>query len=143
VEEAKKLDEEDTYGSNDSLIQLSFKDPTLEQLIDPFFNFKDDRVFNNASEESRYLAKKLVPIKTPKFDSKGKEVVEPDTTVQEYWQRKGFEYPILSRMARDFLCIPATLAPSERVFSDSGNTITKKRYKLALESVRYVVCLRS
>jgi hypothetical protein len=46
-------------------------------------------------------------------------------------------------MARDFLCIPATSAPSERVFSDGGNTITKKRYKLALESVRYVVCLRS
>jgi hypothetical protein len=81
VEEAKKLDEEDTYGSNDSLIQLSFEDPTLEQLIDPFFNFEDDRVFNNASEESRYLAEKLVPIKTPKFDSKGKEVVEPDTAV--------------------------------------------------------------
>jgi hypothetical protein len=143
VEEAKRIGEEDTYGFNDSPIRPSIEDPTLEQLIDPFFIFEDDRVFNDVSEESRYLAEKLAPMKTPKFDSEGKEVVEPDTAIQEYWQRKGFEYPILSRMARDFLRIPATSAPSERVFSDSGNTITKKRCKLAPESIRYVVCLRS
>jgi hypothetical protein len=45
-------------------------------------------------------------------------------------------------MARDFLCIPATSASSERVFSDGSNTVTKRRCKLAPESVRYVVCLR-
>jgi hypothetical protein len=46
-------------------------------------------------------------------------------------------------MARDYLLILATLAPSERAFSDSGNTLTKKRCKLSPQSIRIVVCLRS
>jgi hypothetical protein len=46
-------------------------------------------------------------------------------------------------IARDFLVIPATSAPSERVFSLAGNLISKKRTSIASENVRYVLCLRS
>jgi hypothetical protein len=41
------------------------------------------------------------------------------------------------------MAIPATSAPSERVFSVAGNLITKKRTKILSENVRYVLCLRS
>jgi hypothetical protein len=53
------------------------------------------------------------------------------------------EYPIICQMARDYLAIPATSAPSERVFSAAGNLITKKRTIISSENVRYVLCLRS
>ena len=36
-----------------------------------------------------------------------------------------------------------TLAPSEHVFSITGNLISKKRTRITSENVRYVLCLRS
>jgi len=46
-------------------------------------------------------------------------------------------------MALDYYAIPATSAPSERVFSMAGNLISKKRTRISSENVRYVLCLRS
>jgi len=60
-----------------------------------------------------------------------------------YMQSKIYDFPIITLMARDYMAIPATSAPSERVFSEAGNLITKKRGKISSENVRYVLCLRS
>jgi hypothetical protein len=49
----------------------------------------------------------------------------------------------LAAMARDYLSIPATSAPSELVFSLAGNLILKKRCRIASVNVQYVLCLRS
>jgi hypothetical protein len=46
-------------------------------------------------------------------------------------------------VALDYHAIPATSAPSERVFSMAGNLISKKRTRISSENVRYVLCLRS
>ena len=40
---------------------------------------------------------------------------------------------------RDYHAIPATSAPSERVFSMAGNLISKKRTRISSENVRYVL----
>jgi len=69
-----------------------------------------------------------------------------DTTPQQlttYLQSKIYDFPLITQMARDYMAIPATSAPSERVFSVTGNLITKKRTKILSENVRYVLCLRS
>jgi len=46
-------------------------------------------------------------------------------------------------MARMFLAIPATLAPVERVFSISVNIVSKSRNRMALETVKRMVLLKS
>jgi hypothetical protein len=43
---------------------------------------------------------------------------------------KQHQYPILSKIASKILAIPATSAPSERVFSVAGITIAKERSRL-------------
>jgi len=58
-------------------------------------------------------------------------------------QSKVFDFPIITEIARDFLAIPTTSAPSERVFSLAGNLISKKRTSIASENIRYVLCLQS
>jgi len=60
-----------------------------------------------------------------------------------YMLSKAYSFPIITQMARDYLAIPATLAPSERVFSWAGNLVSKKRTNICSENIRYVLCLRS
>jgi hypothetical protein len=45
-------------------------------------------------------------------------------------------------MAGDFLAIPATSVPSERVFSQGSDLITKKRNRIGGNNTQYVLCLR-
>ena len=45
-------------------------------------------------------------------------------------------------MARDHLAIPAMSTPSESVFSDGGNVVTKNRNRLSGGSVQEIVCLQ-
>ena len=63
--------------------------------------------------------------------------------MKAYMLAKAHEFPIIMQMARDFMAIPATSAPSERTFSYAGNLITKKRTRISSNNVRYVLCLRS
>ena len=63
--------------------------------------------------------------------------------VRLYIQSKVYDFPIITEIARDFLAIPATLVPSKRVFSLTGNLILKKRTRIISKNVRYVLCLRS
>lgn len=49
----------------------------------------------------------------------------------DWWRINQPEFPILSKLAKKYLCIPATSAPVERLFSRAGLTITEKRNRLA------------
>ena len=69
-------------------------------------------------------------------------VMERETNIYHYWKAKQFEFPIISKMAGDFLAIPATSAPSERVFSVGSDIVTKKRNRLTGDSVRMIMCLK-
>jgi hypothetical protein len=60
-----------------------------------------------------------------------------------WWKANQSQLPVLSRMARIFLAIPATSTPSERVFSEAGNLITEKRARLSGDSIQAGMCLRS
>ena len=43
-----------------------------------------------------------------------------------WWKKNAFRYPLLSKMAQRYLCIPATSVPSERVFSAVGHIVNQK-----------------
>jgi hypothetical protein len=61
----------------------------------------------------------------------------------EWWKRNAGCYKKLAPVAKFFLCIPGTSVPSERVFSDTGNIVTKKRASLDSDTVNQLVFLRS
>lgn len=59
----------------------------------------------------------------------------------EWWKYNAKRFPLLSELASRYLCIPATSAPSERVFSSAGLTIAKDRSRLDPELANELVFL--
>lgn len=57
-------------------------------------------------------------------------------------QRHVDEFPHLAAMAKDYLAIPATSAPAERIFSSAADIITQDRASLAASTVRAIICLK-
>jgi hypothetical protein len=60
----------------------------------------------------------------------------------EWWRKNEYLYPCLAKYAKRVLAIPATSAPSERVFSVAGQTVTKKRSRLTGYAVTLLVWLK-
>jgi hypothetical protein len=56
-----------------------------------------------------------------------------------WWRQHQSLFPVLARLARKFLAIPATSAPVERVWSTAGNAVTKRRARLADDMIDAVV----
>lgn len=60
-----------------------------------------------------------------------------------WWKSKASQWPILARAARSVLAIPASSSMSENNFSDSGNTVSKKRNSLKPSTLNTLMFLRS
>ncbi len=58
-----------------------------------------------------------------------------------WWKYNERKYKLLSILAARLLCIPATSAPSERVFSVAGLTIAKDRARLASDTANELIFL--
>jgi len=53
----------------------------------------------------------------------------------QWWKTNNVRYPVLAKMAKDYLAIPASSASSERAFSKAGLLITDRRGRLSSSSV--------
>ena len=60
----------------------------------------------------------------------------------QWWQSNQKSFPVLFGLARKYLCIPATLVPSERLFSDAGNQICEERNRLKASTVTELLFLK-
>jgi hypothetical protein len=60
----------------------------------------------------------------------------------EWWKMNKDRFPILSVLARIYLCIPATSTPSERLFSNAGNVMTVKRTQLSNSTFEHLLFLK-
>ena len=58
-----------------------------------------------------------------------------------WWKNNQGRFPLMARLARIYLCICATSAPSERVFSTAGSVATPLRSLLNPEKVNMLVFL--
>ena len=59
----------------------------------------------------------------------------------DWWRLHQHRFDLLALLARRILCIPATSAPSERVFSTAGHTITKLRASLSSSNAAALIYL--
>lgn len=62
----------------------------------------------------------------------------------KWWALQESRFPILSKLAKKYLAIPATSASSERLFSDAGNVMTVRRINLLPTTFEHLVfCKRN
>jgi hAT family dimerisation domain. len=72
-------------------------------------------------------------------------IIIPPTGVSfdllEFWKHRETEYPVLSKIAKDFLASPATAVKVERVFSRAGLLLPGERQSMAPETISKVMCV--
>ncbi|KAH7977826.1 hypothetical protein HPB49_003703 [Dermacentor silvarum] len=59
----------------------------------------------------------------------------------KWWKDNESKFPLVAELVKKYMCIPASSASSERVFSTAGNIITAKRSCLLPENVSSLVFL--
>ena len=65
----------------------------------------------------------------------------PEYSPLVWWKKHEPKYHYLAALARRYLCVPATSAPSERVFSSAGLTIANDRARMIPENAANLVFL--
>ncbi|KAM9935759.1 hypothetical protein OXX80_004684 [Metschnikowia pulcherrima] len=61
----------------------------------------------------------------------------------EFYKDRKATYPIISRIAKDYLAMSAMSAPSESLFSQVGDMVTKKRNRLSPFTIKILALLKS
>jgi hypothetical protein len=72
---------------------------------------------------------------------KKEQQIKEEEDPLEWWRKNKRSYKVLARLARQYLAIPATSAPSERLFSSAGNVISKLRSSLDPETASMLIVL--
>jgi hypothetical protein len=72
-------------------------------------------------------------------------LTEPETEAEPllWWKANSIQYPVLARMALDFLAVQATSVSSEQVFSVAKHTISLTRNRINPEVARASLCMKS
>ena len=75
------------------------------------------------------------------------KVLTPGTSASgeltSWWRAYELQNPAMAAMAKDFLAIQATSAPSERAFSFARHVVTEFRASLAPDTIRAILCLKT
>ena len=79
-----------------------------------------------------YRAEKKLKL-IAKWDNKDPQKAIEYSNPLEWWEQRQTLYPTLAALARRILCIPATSAPCERLFSVAGMAIRDDRTRMLPE----------
>ena len=69
------------------------------------------------------------------------KVVSREVNPLVWWKDNNVHFPNLAKVAKSLLCIPATSAAAERIFSTAGLTVNKLRFSLNPDTVDALIFL--
>lgn len=119
--------EQNDQNNNDNATVSN--EQTGSSFLDAFISFDDsNEILRKDSEVERY-------IKHP--------ITRCDTDSVKWWIEHSKMYPKLYKIFKNFSCVPATSAGSERSFSLTGNIVTDKRSVLLPSNVNSIVVVRN
>lgn len=80
------------------------------------------------NEVESYLKEKLLP-----------RTINP----AEFWKSNSYPWLVLALIYLHYSAIPATCVPAEQVFSSGSDLVTKRRNRLATDSIGMIMCLKN
>lgn len=106
---------------------------------------EEEEISRNSDELHDFLNRKNKESDSPLEDEWNKYIKEGIdlkkdknsnlVNVLNWWRKKEYIYPKLSKLAKKYLCIPASSAPSERLFSVARKIIREDRTNLTSENI--------
>jgi hypothetical protein len=99
---------------------------------------------NNLADWDKHLSNKQRQ-PTNELETYLKEDLFPrrdDFNILEWWALHSSKYPVLSRIARDILAVPASVVPSESAFSTGQRVVSDYRSRLKSTTVETLICLQ-
>jgi len=88
-------------------------------------------------KNSEAIKSELEEYLTEALDDTG---LDEEFDILSWWKFKVPKYPVLSRLTRDILAVPASTVASESTFSTSGRTLSAVRNSLNDESIEALIC---
>jgi hypothetical protein len=106
---------------------------------------------NNKQEITQKNKKSVYDLLFPEETNIGDEIeiyiseptIRKDLDILTYWNNNKERYPILSKMARNYLAIPSTSVGCEEMFSKANDLVTNKRNNLSTGIIKKIMCLQS
>ena len=132
VEEQQQENESidtDVSGEEEDKMELPSKIPR----ISPATSTSDDD-FNllfgqKKSQQQDNTAQKKVDKELDKYMKEDETDFRKDDPLL-WWKEREMLYPLVAKLAKKYLAIPASTAPSERVFSVAKNILQKERWNI-------------
>ena len=144
VEEQQQENESidtDVSGEEEDEMELPSKIPR----ISPATSTSDDDynlLFGQKkSQQQDNTAQKKVDKEVDKYMKEDETDFRKDDPLL-WWKEREMLYPLVAKLAKKYLAIPASTAPSERVFSVAKNILQKKRWNLLLSRLSKHIFLR-
>jgi hypothetical protein len=117
-------------------VQVVIKKTKLESLMDALPERKEQQQPALDSDAQYFL-----PLETELLSYKTMKVLPRQDCPLKFWRNCKGQYPLLSKFARKYLCVPATSAPSERLFSKAGELVSKRRAHLSDDTIEQTLFL--
>ena len=115
--------------ATEGLLELSSSLPTTtSDGTDNFYDNLEDVETNAETEVERYLKDKLAP---PKFD------------VLQWWKQNENQYPVLAKMAKDYLAIQCSSKDTEGGFSKARRQMPYYRHRVSGKNFKAQMLLNS
>ena len=103
--------------------------------------FKDHEIYDQLADDVMPIISKDQQISNEIQTYIGAARLDFEQNPLLWWKTHGESYPFLKQLARKYLCVCATSAASERLFSTSGNVISSLRVSLKPEKVEMLTFL--
>jgi len=128
---------------NENVLQASH--PSDDEDDDEEMSYADKLVseFNKVRPDAAGRVDTISPIELEFKAFQSAPISKRDVDVLQWWNEQKVRLPLLSEMARNVYCVPATSASSERLFSVAGNVVSDERIKLDPDNVNMLVYLQT
>jgi hypothetical protein len=121
--------QKEATNSNEQTASSSRRQATSMSTLSGFQSFLEETNSEPCqSELTSYLEDKTHPMDDPNF------------RLVDWWRLNAHRYPVIAKIARKFLTVPATSVSSESTFSTGGRVLDDYRSSLRPKMVEALVC---